>query len=149
MALLARIKKDLDQALKKKDSLAVSVLRLLLAEIHNQEIEKQKELTDEDVLEVIRREVKKRKEAVEAYQKGNRKDLAEKEGTELKILNTYLPQQLSDEELKKIVASVVDEVGAKEPTDFGQVMGAAMGRVKGQADGAKVATLVKEKLAKT
>lgn len=142
-----KIQSDLNQALKDKKEVEVSTLRLLLAEIHNQEIAKQAELTKEDIIKVVQKEVKRRKEAIEAYQKGKRDDLVTKEKEELRILNKYLPQQMSSQELETIIQSVIKEIGASSMSDFGKVMGAVMGRVKGQADGKAVSGAVKKALA--
>jgi len=141
-----KIQSDLNQALKDKKKAEVSTLRLLLSEIHNQEIAKQAELTKEDIIKVVQKEVKRRKEAIEAYQKGNRDDLVAKEKQELEILNKYLPQQMSSKELETIIQSVIKETGASSISDFGKVMGAVMGRVKGQADGKAVSESVKKAL---
>jgi len=143
MNLEEKIRHDLNQALKEKDALKVATLRFLLAETRNFWLIKQKELTDEDISEVIRRQVKLRKEAIEAYQKGGRNDLAEKESKELEILSRYLPQQLSSQDLEKIIKETIAEIGAKSAGDFGKVMGAVMAKVKGQAEGALVASEVK------
>lgn len=143
MNLEEKIRQDLNQALKEKDKLKVAALRFCLAEIRNFWLQKQKELTDEDVVEVIRRQVKLRREAIEAYQKGGRSDLAEKEGKELEILSKYLPQQLSPQELEKIIRETIAEIGASGAGDFGKVMGAVMAKVKGQAEGSIVAAEVK------
>lgn len=142
--LIEKIQGDLKTALKEKKEAQVSTLRLLLSEIHNRQIEKQSELNDEDILAVIRRSVKQRQEAVEAYQKGIRNDLAEKEKEESAILSNYLPQEMSGEELEKVVKEVIGGLGEVGPGDFGRVMGAVMGRVKGQIDGAKVTEVVKK-----
>lgn len=144
--LQEQIKKDLDKALLAKEELLVSTLRLLLAEIRNYWIEKQKDLTDEDMIAVIRRQIKQRKDSIKAYQKGGREDLAEKETKEMGILGKYLPQQMEIDELKKIVKETIEEVGAAGPKDFGKVMGAVMGKVKGAAEGAMVAEAVKRLL---
>jgi uncharacterized protein YqeY len=146
MNLEEKIRQDLNQALKEKDTLRLSTLRFCLAEIRNFGLQKQKELTDEDVVEVIRRQVKLRKEAVEVYQKGGRNDLAEKESKELEILSKYLPQQLSPQDLEKIIRETIAEIGAKSAEDFGKVMGVVMAKVKGQAEGAMVAAEVKRLL---
>jgi len=138
-----KIRADLSQAIREKDALKASVLRFLLSEIHNCWLEKQKELSEEDVLRVIYHQVKLRKEAIEAYQKGGRSDLAEKERKELEILSKYLPQQLSPQDLEKIIKKIISEIGAKGAGDFGKVMGAVMAKVKGQADGSTVAAEVK------
>ncbi len=144
--LLEQIQNDLKTALKEKNELQVSTLRLLLSEAHNRQIEKQAELVDEDIVGVLRKEVKKRQESIEAYEKGGRQELADKESKELIILSKYLPQEMSPEELEKIVKEVIVEVGAQGPSDFGKVMGVIMGKVKGKIDGAKVADAVKKLL---
>jgi len=141
-----KIQSDLNQALKDKKEVKVSTLRLLLSEIHNQEIAKQADLTKEDIIKVVQKEVKRRKEAIEAFQKGKRDDLVAKEKEELEILNKYLPQQMSSQELETIIQSVIKETGASGMSDFGKVMGAVMGRVKGQADGKVVSESVKKVL---
>ncbi len=137
------IQANLRQALKKGDSLKVSVLRLLIAEIHNQEIEKRQELNKEETITIIQKEVKKRQESIEAYQKGKREDLVKKEKKELKILSEYLPQQLSPQELEKIIQSVIKKVSATNLSDFGKVMGLVMSEVKGRADGKVISKIVK------
>jgi len=144
--LLEQIQNDLKTALKEKNELQVSTLRLLLSETHNRQIEKQTELVDEDIVGVLRKEVKKRQESVEAYEKGGRQELADKEKGELQFLSKYLPQEMDPQELEKIVKEVIGEVGAKEPGDFGKVMGVVMGKVKGRIDGSKVSDAVKKLL---
>ena len=144
--LLETIQNDLKTALKEKNELQVSTLRLLLAEIHNRQIEKQAELTEEDIVAVLRKEAKKRQESVEAYEKGGRQELADKEKNELQFLSKYLPQEMSPQKLEKIVKEVIGKVGAQGVSDFGEVMGVVMGKVKGQIDGAKVSEAVKKLL---
>lgn len=118
------------------------------------ELEKQSQLTDEEILEVIGSEVKKRKEAKEQYEKGARPELAQKEQAELKILSEYLPPQLSEEELLKIVRETIAQLKgaseAKSPprVDMGKVIGSVMAKVKGQADGSTVSNLIKNELSK-
>lgn len=149
--LLEKIESDFKQALSQKDEIKVSTLRMLRSALKNMEIElrpKKKELTDEVVLEVISREVKRRKESIEAFEKGNRLDLAEKEKKELEILSSYLPEQLSDDKIKEIVQVKIAEVGASGPQDFGKVMGLVAKETKGKAEGSKVAGIVKEELNK-
>ncbi|OGV89984.1 aspartyl-tRNA amidotransferase [Microgenomates group bacterium RBG_19FT_COMBO_39_10] len=141
-----KIQSDLNQALKEKKENVVSTLRLLLAEIHNQEIAKQSQLSEEEIIGLIQKEIKQRKESIEAYQKGKRSDLVAKEKEELATLNKYLPQQLSAEELETMVQSVIKEIGASGLGDFGKVMGAVMAKVKGQADGQTVSEAVKKVL---
>jgi len=144
--LLEQIQSDLKTALKMNDSLLVSTLRLLLSEIHNKKIEKQAELTEEEVIAVLRKEAKKRQESIEAYQKAGRQELADKESKELLILSKYLPQEMDSQELEKVIKEVIAEVGAQGAGDFGKVMGRVMSKVKGQIDGAKVSEAVKKLL---
>ena len=144
--LLEQIQNDLKTALKERNELQVSTLRLSLSEAHNRQIEKQAELVDEDIVGVLRKEVKKRQESIEAYEKGGRQELADKESKELIILSKYLPQEMSPEELGKIVKETIDEVGAQGPSDFGKVMGVVMNKVKGRIDGSKVSDAVKKLL---
>ena len=145
--LLEKIKTDLYQALKGKKTTEVSVLRFLLADLHNRKIEKREKLTDEEVVKAIRKQIKLRKEAIAEYQKGKRDDLVQKERNEMKILSKYLPQMISPEKLEKVIDASIKKTGAKTAQDFGKVMGEVMGQLKGKADGAKVAELVKERLA--
>ncbi|KPJ70081.1 hypothetical protein AMJ51_02600 [Microgenomates bacterium DG_75] len=141
-----KIRNDLKEAIKESDQAVISVLRLLLAEIHNQEIAKQAELTVDEIGGVVQKEVKERKESIEAYQKGGREDLVEKEKKELVILNKYLPQQLSPKELETAIQLAIKEVGASEMADFGKVMAAVMAKVRGKADGKVVGEAVKKAL---
>ena len=162
--LKEKILQNLNTALKEKKELELSVLRMLSAAVQNresekrtklwkekadlpsEELEKKSKLTDEEVLEVISSEAKKRKESIEGFQKGKREDLVEKEKKELEILESYLPEQLSEEEIKKLVQGAVSKVGAKEMRDVGKVMQELMPEVKGRADGALVSKIVKESL---
>ena len=144
--MLDQIQADLKQAQLSRDELKTSTLRLLLSEIKNAEIQKSGELSDSEIISVIQKEVKKRKEAVEGFRSGGRVDQAEKEETEAKVLVEYLPAQISDEELTQLVDGAIKEVGATNLSDMGKVMGAVMGKVAGRADGGRVSTLVKEKL---
>lgn len=151
-----RITQDLKEALKKGDALRVSTLRLLSNSIHNEEIAKQRELIEEEESTVVRRELKRREEALEALRQAQGKltssseaDLEariEKEKKEAGILKEFLPAQMSEEELNGLVDQLISELGASGPADFGKVMGAAVARVKGQADGKAVAEAVRKKL---
>jgi uncharacterized protein len=148
--ILDQISKDLKEALVKRDSFRLSTLKLLMAGIQNKEIElraKQQKITEESVFEVLKKEAKKRKEAIVLYEKGGRMDLADKEKNELKILTAYLPQELSDEEIKNIIRKKIDELGAG--INFGKLMGEVMKEVAGRADGQKISGLVKEELARS
>lgn len=146
-----RIREDFITALKEKRLLEVSVLRMLMAAIKNKEIEKKKKeksLNDEEIIEVISSEVKKRKEAVGEYKKGGRQDLAEKEEKEMGILVRYMPKQFSEDELRAKVKGVIKKLGVSSPQDLGRVMGALMGEIKGKADGSLVNKIVQEELKK-
>jgi uncharacterized protein YqeY len=164
MALKEKIQNDLREAVKKKEELEALVLRSLLAAIFNkekekryriskekpefatEELEKESQLIDEEVIEVISSEVKKRKEAILEFEKGKREDLVKKEKAELEILEKYLPEQLSEEEIKKFAKEAIEKTGAKEIKDMGKVMAELMPKVKGKADGALVSKTVKELL---
>ncbi|MGI5826284.1 MAG: GatB/YqeY domain-containing protein [Patescibacteria group bacterium] len=144
--LKSQIEQEVKEALKAGDQTRLSVLRLLLAAIRNEEINKNKELTQEEEIAVVSRQVKQRREAAEAYRKGDRVDLAQKEEVEIEILNNYLPQQLPEEKVREIVQEVIEALPETDKGNFGKVMGAVMARVKGQTDGNTVSRIVKETL---
>jgi len=144
--LKQQIEEQIKNALKGGEELRLSTLRFLLSAIKNEEIAKQREVTDEEVISVVQHQVKQRKESIEAFQKGGREELAEKERQELVILSKFLPQQLSEEEVKKIVQETIAELPENERKNFGKVMGIVMGRLKGQTEGNIVAKVVKEVL---
>lgn len=149
MGLKEKIENDFKKALENKESEKISILRLLKAALKNREIllrAKDKELDDNEIIQVISHEIKKRRESIAAFKKGNRLDLAEKEEKEIAILKEYLPEQLSDDKIKEIVKEKISEIGALGPSDFGKVMGVLMKELKGKADGAKVAEIVKKQL---
>lgn len=143
-----QLKSDLKNAQLARDEIKVSTLRLLLSEIKNAEIQKGADLLDQDLIPVLQREVKKRKEAAIGFRSGGREEQAKKEELEEVILKSYLPAQLSIEELTKIVEGAINTLGATSIQDMGKVIGAVMSEVKGQADGSTVSVLVKEKLSK-
>ena len=141
------IKKQIVEAMKAKDDVRVATLKLLASELHNGLIEKKREaLTADEEIAVVKKEAKKRKDAIDAYNKAGAKERAEKEAKELKILQAYLPEEMGDEELEKIVDEAIKQTGASSMADMGKVMGVAMGKTKGQADGNRVSAIVKEKL---
>lgn len=149
--LKEEIKSDLNKSVKEKNEVMRSVLRMLLASILNKEKEKKyktskEELTEEEVLEVILSEVKKRKEAILEYEKGKRQDLVEREKAEIEVLKRYLPEQLSEKEIKDLVEETIKRIGAKEKKDIGRVMAEIMPKVKGRSDGGTVSKIVKELL---
>lgn len=149
MNLKEQIEKDLVGARKEKRELEVSVLGMLRAAILNAEIAgMRKEFSDEDILKVISSEVKKHKDSIADYERGGRADLVSKETQELEILQKYLPAQLGEEELKKIVEEKIAETGAVGPGDFGKVMGQVMKAVGSGAGGDMVSKMVKELLEK-
>lgn len=146
--LLGKIKSDLLSSLKAGDKFRADTLRFLLSVIHNAEIAKGKgeTLTGEELAELLQKQVRRHRESIEAYKKGDRADLIEKEEKELEVIRTYLPKQLSDEEIEKLAKEAIKEVGASGPQDMGKVMGALMPKVKGKADGSAVSRVVKELL---
>ncbi|MBI2268644.1 MAG: GatB/YqeY domain-containing protein [Candidatus Blackburnbacteria bacterium] len=137
---------QIQDALKSGDTLCVSTLRLLSSAIHNEEIAKQRGLTEDEELAIVRRQIKQREEATEAYKKGGREEAAQKEAKEEEILKEFLPAQMLDEEIGNIVNQVISETGASSPGDFGKVMGVVMGKIKGAASGDVVSRIVREKL---
>lgn len=147
MALKSDIREALKKALKQQQTTELSTLRLLLSEIRNAEIAQQKPADDGKVLEVIAREAKRRRESIEAFSRGNRPDLVAKEEAELAILLTYLPQQMSRDEIMQAARQAVAAVGAKGPNDKGRVMSQLMPQVKGRADGKEVSEIVAQLLA--
>ena len=141
--LIDRLNEDVKTAMKARDTLRVNVLRMTLSEIKNARIEKMRDLTDEDVVQVLRRAVKKREEAVEAYRAGNRADLAETEAREAEMLAAYLPQMLSGEALLEIVKAAIQTTGATSAKDLGTVMKAVMGEHGSRVDGKDVQAAVR------
>lgn len=144
--ILDKIFKDLVAAQKSKDSVTVSTLRLLLSDIKNAQIAKGGELTNEQVINQIQKSAKKRKESIDAYNKAGRSDLVESETQELEVLEKYLSEKMSKDEIGKIVSEVISEFGASGPGEIGKVMGQVMAKVSGRADGGLVSEIVKEKL---
>jgi len=147
MALKDGIREALKVALKKQQRTEVATLRLLLSEIKYAEIAQQKPADDGRVLDVIAREARRRRESIEAFKRGNRSDLVAQEEAELAVLMSYLPQQMSREEIISAARQVVDAVGARGPGDRGKVMSQLMPQLKGKADGKEVSEIVSELLA--
>jgi uncharacterized protein YqeY len=142
------IRADLTASLKARDSLRAGTLRMVLAAITNAEVagKEARELTNEDVLGVLTSEAKKRREASEAFEAGNRPELADKERAEAAILAEYLPEPLSTDEVSAIVAAAIESTGASGPGGIGPVMGRVQPQVRGRADGAAVAAEVRRQL---
>jgi uncharacterized protein YqeY len=146
MSLLQKLDDDLKTALKASESLKVSVLRMTKASLKNMQIDKREELSEDDIISVILTLTKQRKESIEQFSKGGREDLAEKERQELSILQSYLPRQLTKEELDSIIIEAIKESSSKGAKDLGKVMRLVMPRVKGTADGKIVNQRVKDLL---
>src|SRR3989344_2716080 len=146
MNMLEKIQADLRESMKAKDEVKVSTLRFLISAIHNAKIEKGQDLTDEDIVGVIQKQIKQRKESIEGFEQGGRADLVEKEKKELAILQEYLPAQLSSSEIEEIIDIVVKELSASTPSDMGKVMGKLSQELKGKADMSEVSSIVRQKL---
>ena len=148
MSLQDKLSTDLKTAMRSKEELRVSVLRLLLSAMNYAEIAQQKKLDDAGIISVIQKEIKQRRESIEAYEKGSRADLADKEKAELAILQEYMPAQMGRDEVMALVEKVIAEVGARGPGDKVKVMQKLMPQVKGKADGGEVSNIVTELLGK-
>ena len=147
MALREKLDEDLKSAMRAKDSLRMNTVRALKSAVKYREIELMKPLDDGGILGVMATEIKRRRDSVEQYRAGNRADLADKEEAEIKILQEFLPQQLTREEVEARVAEAITRVGAQGPKDMGAVMKALLPEVQGRADGKVVSELVKQRLA--
>ena len=164
MSLKEQLQKDMTDALKAGDQLKRLVLGMAVnavkqKELHNrtllsktvtdhEELQKQSQLNDDQTLEVIATEVKKRKESIELFTAAGRQELADKESAEIKILKAYLPEQLDEATIRTEVLNTITALGAKDIKDMGKVMGAVTGKLKGRADGSTISTIVKEELSK-
>ena len=137
---------DMKQAMKDRDKLRLAVLRMAWAAIRNKEIDEKTELKDDQVLAVLSKEVKQREDTISEIQDANRPDLVEKNQQEIDVLKHYLPQQLSDEELKQVVEDAIAKSGAKSMKDMGKVMGMVIAQTRGKAEGKRVSTMVKSLL---
>jgi len=147
MTLIARLEAELRDAMRARDDERPDALRLLLASLRGAEKELQRPLHDDEELQVLQRERKRRLEAAEAFRSGGRAEQAEGEEAELRVLAEFMPEQLDEDELEEIVDSAIAEVGATSMRDFGRVMADVMPQVSGRADGSVVSQLVREKLA--
>lgn len=148
MSLQQRLDDDLKRAIKSSDKLKTSVLRMVKAAIKNRQVEKQRELSEEEIISVILTLSKQRRESIELFSKGGREDLADKEKQEISILQSYLPSQLTQEELDRLIIESIQESSAEGVKDIGKVMRVLMPKVKGTADGKMVNQRVKELLEK-
>lgn len=146
MSFLDQLTQDMKEAMKQKDKERLSVIRMLKASLQNESIKLGKDLSDDEALTVLSRELKQRNDSLQEFEQAGREDLAEKTKSEIEVVKAYLPEPLTDEQLANVVAETVQEVGASSKADMGKVMQALMPKVKGRADGGKVSRLVQEQL---
>ena len=144
MSLLQDLTKQMVTAMKSRDKETLATVRMIKAAVQNAQIEAGHDLTPDEEVAVMSREYKQRKESLAEFEKAGRQDLVEKTNNELKVVEQYLPKQLSADDVQKIVKETIDQVGASSMKDFGKVMGAVMPKVKGQADGKVVNQAVKD-----
>lgn len=144
--MLDRIKKDRDQALKRRDRTTVRVLRMLLSELHNQRIAAGGDLGEDEIVRILRKAVKQREEAAEQYDSGGRPDRAEEERGEIRVIEEYLPDLMDEEELGAAVDEVIEQTGAASMSDMGKVMGELMERHGARVDGKAASALVRARL---
>lgn len=146
MTIAAQIEQDIMVTMKAREQEKLDALRMVRAALKNEQIAVGHELADEAVHKVLGRLLKQRQEAAQQYRQGGRTEAADKEDREAKLIESYLPAQLTDEEIKTMVAQAITATSARGPADFGKVMGAVMKTVAGRADGTRIAALVKEQL---
>jgi uncharacterized protein YqeY len=146
MSLLETLNNDMKTAMKAKDKETLSVVRMLKSAVMNEQINLGHDLTEDEEIAVLSRELKQRKDSVAEFKKADRDDLVQNTSAEIKVVEKYLPAQLSEEEVQTIIKETVDQLGANSMADFGKVMGAVMPKLKGQADGKLVNQTVKKLL---
>ena len=149
MGLEERLMADLRDAMRSKDAVRKEAIRLLRAAVKNAEIEEQRSLSDSEIEDLVRRDIKRREEAIEMFEKGGREDLVTQEKAKIAVLEEYMPEQLSEDEIREVVNEIVDELGASGLSDLGPVMREAMARLRGQADGRLVNQVAREILAQS
>ena len=147
MSLKASISEDMKAAMKAREPQRLSAIRLLLAAIKQREVDERKELADAEVVAVIEKMIKQRRDSIAQFQAANRKDLVDAETFELNLLSGYLPKQLTDAEIAQEVSAAIAQTGAKGAADMGKVMGVLKSKLAGRADMGKISSLVKSKLA--
>ncbi len=143
-----KLNTDLKNAMRAKDNNRRDTVRLLLTAIKNAEIEKGGELSDQETMALLQKQAKQRRDSITAYEQGGRSDLVAAEQVELEIIESYLPQQMNDDEIRVIVRDVVAKAGVTDLKDIGKVMGPLMGQLRGKADGAAVQRIAREELSK-
>ena len=141
-----QILEDLKSAMKAQDKLKLSVIRMVKSSIQMEELNKKRELTDEEVIDVISKQIKTRKDSINEFKKGGREDLVESTSKEIDVLSLYLPKQLSDDEVMEIIDKVFDEIKPESTKDMGKVMKAITPLVKGKADMGKISSIIKSRL---
>ncbi|MGX7415166.1 GatB/YqeY domain-containing protein [Aerococcus christensenii] len=146
MAAIDQINQEIKEAMKAKDKFRLSVIRMLKGALQKAEIDKGETLTEEEELTILSRELKQRKDSVAEFREAGRDDLADETAKEIAIVETYLPKQLSEEEITVALKEVIDQVGAQSMKDFGKVMGAAVKALKGKADGSTIQKVAKSLL---
>lgn len=146
MTLLSTLNTDMKTAMRAKDKERLAVIRMLKASLQNEEIKVGHELNADEELTILSREMKQRRDSLAEFEKAGREDLSEKVKIEIAIVENYLPAQLTDEEIRQIVAQAIADTGATSAKEFGKVMGAVMPKVKGKADGNQINAIVKELL---
>ncbi|WP_028987222.1 GatB/YqeY domain-containing protein [Thermicanus aegyptius] len=146
MPIMERLNQDLKEAMKDKDSFRLSVVRMLKSSLKNEEINRNKPLSEEEELSVLTRELKMRLDSLQEFERAGRKDLIDKAQREIAIVKSYLPEELSEEELRQMIQEVISQVGATSKKDMGKVMANLMPKVTGRADGKRVNQLVQEYL---
>ncbi|WP_432409278.1 GatB/YqeY domain-containing protein [Wukongibacter sp. M2B1] len=146
MSLKDKLMQDLKVAMKEKDKIKKSVITMIRASIKQYEVDNRTDIDEEGIMELIAKQLKQRRDAIIEFEKGNRQDLVEETQKEIEVLLGYLPKQLTEDEIREIVKSTIDELGAQGPKDMGKVMGALMPKLKGKADGKLVSKAVKELL---
>lgn len=148
MSVLSQLNEDMKTAMRAKDKESLTTIRMIKAAIQNEEISKGSELNSDEEIAIVSREKKQRLESLNEFEKAGRDDLVEKLNRELEIVDKYLPEQLSEDEVRDIVNETIDEVGAESMQDMGKVMSTIMPKVAGRADGGTINKLVREELSK-
>ena len=146
--MVEKLEKDMIEAMKSKDKDRLTVIRMVKASLKQEQIDHKKEINDDLLIEVVNRQIKMRKDSITEFAKGDRQDLIAKTEEEIKILMNYLPEQLSPEEVMKIIDDIFAEVNPEGPKDMGKVMGLAQGKLKGKADMKELSTIIRERLQK-
>lgn len=146
MSLKEKLMEDFKTSMKNKDTLRKNTITMVRASIKQREVDERIELTDEDIIDIIAKQVKEKRDVIEDFAKGGREDLVQQTNKEMEILLEYLPEQLSEDEIEKIVKDVIDEVNAKSMKDIGIIMKNVMPKVKGKADGGMVSKIAKKLL---